>query len=113
LTGRILQNCGVIQRVKDYGKPLLRAGAVLDLTRDSAGVLQIMLNTKSKKPQKPGRAPKPSKPETKPAKAKAKASRKPTSGRKVAQKRSVKATEPIPTAADAVKTATGEPTEAE
>jgi hypothetical protein len=56
LDGRILQNCRVLQRIKDYGRPLLKAGAVLDLTRDTGGVLQVCLNTKSKKPQKPGRA---------------------------------------------------------
>ena len=88
LDGRILQNCRVLQRTKDYGKPLLKAGAVLDLTRDKGGVLQICLNTKSKKPQKPGRAPKP---EAKPAKSKAKSSRKPSKGKKGAQKRTVRA----------------------
>jgi hypothetical protein len=58
LSGRILQNCRVLQRTKDYGRPLLRAGAVIDLTRSDTGDLMICLNTKSKKPQTPGRAPK-------------------------------------------------------
>src|SRR5262249_36658684 len=56
LDGRILQNCRVLQRTKDFGKPLLKAGAVIDLTRDEGGNLLIALNTKSKKPLKPGRA---------------------------------------------------------
>jgi hypothetical protein len=51
LSGRILQNCRVLQRTKDYGRPLLRAGAVIDLTRSDTGDLMICLNTKSKKPQ--------------------------------------------------------------
>src|SRR5580704_11800060 len=37
LDGRILQNCRVLQRTKDYGKPLLKAGAVIDLSRDDRG----------------------------------------------------------------------------
>lgn len=90
LEGRIVQNCRVIQRTKDYGKPLLAAGAVLDLTRDDKGAMLIRLNTKSKKPQKPGRAPKP---EAKPAKSKAKTTRRPSKGKKAAGNRSVKATE--------------------
>ena len=39
LDGRIFQNCRVLQRTKDYGKPLLKAGAVIDLTRDDKGGL--------------------------------------------------------------------------
>lgn len=91
--GRILQNCRVLQRVKNnsYGSPLLKAGAVIDLTRDTAGVLHVSLNTHSKKPQKPGRAPAPPKPklEPKPAKSKPKMSKKPSKGRKRAQKPTV------------------------
>ena len=116
LDGRIYQNCRVLQRIKDYGKPLLIAGAVLDLTRDTGGVLRVCLNTKSKKPQKPGRAPKPSNPDPKPVKSKPKSSRKPSKGKKQAQKPSVQATEPIQgkaAASEPVKTAaTDEPTKA-
>lgn len=114
LDGRILQNCRVLQRTKDYGKPLLKAGAVIDLTRDDNGSLMIALNTRSKKPLKPGRAAK-AKPETKPAKSKAKATRKPTGGKKRAQKRSVKAGEPKPIASvsgEASKPLTDGPSEA-
>jgi hypothetical protein len=102
--GRIYQNCRVLQRTKDYGKPLCKAGSVIDLTRDIGGNLMICLNTKSKRPQKPGRAPKPSKPEPKPAKRTAKSTRKPTGGKKTSQKRSVKVTEPIPPTSAASET---------
>jgi len=107
VNGRILQNCRVLQRVKNnsYGTPLLKSGAVIDLTRDTAGVLHVSLNTHSKRPQKPGRAPKPPKVEPKPARAKAKATRKPTGAKKRAQKPSVKATEPIQSEAAALETA--------
>src|SRR5579862_3795959 len=48
IDGRIFQNCRVLQRVKgSYGTPLLKAGAVIDLTRDEKGNLLIALNTKS------------------------------------------------------------------
>jgi hypothetical protein len=99
LDGRIFQNCRVLQRTKDYGKPLLRAGAVIDLTRDEKGGLMICLNTRSKRPLKPGRAPKASKPKVKPAKPKTKTSRKASGSKKRARKASVKATEPNPTTA--------------
>ena len=112
LDGRIYQNCRVLQRTKDYGKPLLKAGAVIDLTRDDKGVLHICLSTKSKKPLKPGRGPKASKPEAKPAKSKPKTTRKATGGRKRAQKRTVKDTDAIPAtlaAAESPKAVTEEP----
>ena len=115
LEGRIFQNCRVLQRVGDYGKPLLRAGAVIDSPRDNGGNLMIALNTKSKKPQKPGCAPKPSKPEPKPAKPKAKSTRKPTGGKKTSQNRPGKPTEPIQTASatsETPKAATDESTKA-
>jgi hypothetical protein len=105
----------VLQRTKDYGKPLLKAGAVIDLTRDEKGGLIVSLNTKSKKPQKPGRAPKPSKPEPKPVKSKAKSTQKPTGGKKRSQKRTVTVTEPIPAtsaASEAPKAVTDEPAKA-
>ncbi len=94
LDGRILQNCRVLQRVKDYGRPLLKAGAVLDLTRDDAGVLQVCLNTKSKKAARnPVERPKQSMPQSKPVrKSQPKSTRKPSGGKKRAGKRSVKAT---------------------
>ena len=57
----------------------------------TVAALMVSLNTKSKRPLKPGRAPKPSKPAAKPAKSKTKSTRKPTGGKKGAQKRSVKA----------------------
>jgi hypothetical protein len=56
VNGRILQNCRVLQRTNDYGKPLLDSGAVIDLIRKGRK-LMICLNAKSKKPQTPGRAP--------------------------------------------------------
>jgi hypothetical protein len=111
LDGRIFQNCRVLQRTKDYGKPLLKAGAVIDLTRDDKGSLLICLNTRSRKPLKPGRAPKASKPGAKPAKPKGKSSRKATGGKKRAQKRREAAPEPIladSEASDSAKSTTGE-----
>jgi len=95
---------------------LLKAGAVIDLPRDTGGILRVCLNTKSKKPQKPGRAPKPPKPEPKPVKSKPKSSRKPSKGRKAAQKPSVDAGKPIPSEAAAnetVKAATDEAAKAQ
>ena len=116
LDGRIYQNCRVLQRTKDYGKPLLKAGAVIDLTRDTGGVLMIALNTKSKKPQKPGRAPSPSKPVAKPVKSKPKSTQKPSKGKKRAQNRSgtAPATNQSPLAAmEAAMGVTGDPAKAE
>ena len=111
LDGRILQNCRVLQRVKNnsYGSPLLKSGAVIDLTRDTAGVLHVSLNTHSKRPQKPGRAPKPPKTAAaKPAKSKPKASKKPSRVKKSTGGRSEDAGKPIPSEAaaeEAVKAA--------
>ncbi len=77
--GRLLQNVRVLQRTNDYAKPLLEAGAVIDLKWEGQ-TLQIQLNTKSKKPQTPGRAakveavkaaPKAAKKAAKPSKSKA------------------------------------------
>jgi hypothetical protein len=105
--GRIFQNCRVLQR-PDYGKPLLKAGAVLDLTRDAKGGLMVCLNTKSKRPQKPGRAPKLA---AKPARA----SKKPSKNNKSTGGRSVDAGKPIQSeaaASEAVKAVTEVPAKA-
>jgi hypothetical protein len=83
----------------------------LDLTLYTGGVLLVCLNTKSKKPLKPGRAPKPSKPETKPARVKAKATRKPSKGKKRTGRAAVKVTEPNRSdaaASETIKAATEE-----
>jgi hypothetical protein len=61
--GRFLQNLRVLQRTKDYGRKLLQAGrrilktkgCVIDLTRDGKGGILVCLNTRSEKPQTPGR----------------------------------------------------------
>jgi len=95
---RIFQNVRVLQRTKDFAKPLLAAGAVIDLTYDDRGRLTICLNSKSRKPQKPGRAPKQSQPVAPRAREKRNKARKPAKAKKVAQKRSVNATEPTLTA---------------
>jgi hypothetical protein len=107
LDGRIMQNCRVLQRVKDYGRPLLKAGAVLDMPRDKTGVLHVALNTHSRKPQKPGRAPKPAAKQAKPAKPKAGMKRKPSKDGKRAGRATVKAAGPTPPSS-----ATPEPTTA-
>jgi hypothetical protein len=54
--GKLYYNATVIQRA-DYGEPLHSQGACIDLTRDGKGELFICLNTHSRKPQTPGRAP--------------------------------------------------------
>jgi hypothetical protein len=96
---------------------LLKAGAVIDLTRDTGGILRVCLNTKSKKPQKPGRAPKPPKSSaTKPAKSKPKTSNKPSKSKKSTGGRSVAAGKPNQNeaaASETVKAATDEPVKAE